>query len=189
MRRIYIMLTQVGTYVSRSIKYFTKDPYNHASIGLDESLTYFYTYARKVRRFPLISGLVREKINSGIFPYYPQTKMIVYAIDVNDETYKRVHDIIRDYIHHRQECKYNFAALFGSVINRAFHFKRRHTCAEFVAVVLQRGGIHQFGKPLPLVRPGDLMDLPNSHVLYEGLMTEFDGLELFPNMLHNQLKY
>lgn len=176
MKHVYVMLTQTGTYIARSIRYFTKDPYNHASISIDDTLFNFWTFSRRVRRFPLIGGFVREQINRGIFPEYPQTRMVIYAIPISDEAYHRLQTILRDYIHQHRRWKYNFAAIFGGLINRPFQTHSRHTCSEFVSVILQKSGICTFNKPSPLIRPSDLMDLPNSTVLYEGLMTEYAAL-------------
>ncbi len=67
MKEVYIMLTQVGTLVSKSIKLYTKAKYNHASIGVDPSLRVFYSFARRVRYFPVIGGFITEVVNEGIF--------------------------------------------------------------------------------------------------------------------------
>ena len=76
MKEVYIMLTQVGTLVSKSIKLYTKAKYNHASIGADPSLRVFYSFARRVRYFPIIGGFITEVVNEGMFKYYPQQNVL-----------------------------------------------------------------------------------------------------------------
>jgi hypothetical protein len=174
MKKVYIMVAQAGTVVSKVIKLFTKSPYNHVSIGLDESLTYFWSFARKLRYFPIIGGFVREQLKEGIYKNHPETKCIIYSLEVDDETYDRVEALIDHYIKHRKEYHYNLAALFGGLIKRPYHFDKRHTCAEFVAVVLQESGAYQFSKPLPLTRPDEIMKIKGLQVLFEGKMIDFE---------------
>ena len=57
MKKIYIILTQSGTLFSKTIRFFTGKPYNHASIGLNESLDEFYSFGRKVPTNPLLQVL------------------------------------------------------------------------------------------------------------------------------------
>jgi len=56
MRKIYLLLAQSDTFISEAIRFVTRDPYNHAAIGVDDSLTYFWTFGRKLRFFPVVGG-------------------------------------------------------------------------------------------------------------------------------------
>ena len=66
-KKIYIVLSQTGTWFSRAIKFFTKDPYNHASISLDKELNHMYSFGRKKVNNPLRGGFVREYTDKGVF--------------------------------------------------------------------------------------------------------------------------
>ena len=46
-KNIYIMISQTNTGCSRILKFFTRAPYNHASIALDENLNSLYSFARQ----------------------------------------------------------------------------------------------------------------------------------------------
>ena len=61
-RYIYIMLSKTGTLFSETIRVYTKDYYNHASLGLDEGLYNLYSFGRKTPKNPLIAGFIKEDI-------------------------------------------------------------------------------------------------------------------------------
>lgn len=174
MKQIYIMLTQVGTLVSKSIKLYTKAKYNHASIGVDPQLRVFYSFARRVRYFPIIGGLITEVVNEGMFKYYPQTECAIYALTVDEATYDRFCTVLEKYTKESHKYHYNLLGLFGCIFNKPFHFQYRNTCAEFVAKVLHEAGIYSFNKPFSLVRPDEIPHIPKLQKVYEGLMRGLD---------------
>ncbi len=174
MKEIYIMLTQVGTLVSKSIKLYTKAKYNHASIGVDPSLRVFYTFARRVRYFPIIGGFVTEVVNEGMFKYYPETECAIYSMKVTDKVYERVCKVLETYISDPKKYRYNLLALLGIIINKPFCFENKSTCAEFVAKVLHQSDIYTFNKPFCFVRPYELSEIPGLNLLYEGQMLKID---------------
>ena len=174
MKEVYIMLTQVGTLVSKSIKLYTKAKYNHASIGVDPSLRVFYSFARRVRYFPVIGGFITEVVNEGMFKYYPQTECAIYAIKVSDAVYERVCEILEMYKRNSGKYHYNLMALLGILINRPFTHKYKCTCAEFVARVLHQADIYTFNKPFCFVRPDELPAIPGTSLVYEGRMVNLD---------------
>ncbi|MCX7774463.1 MAG: hypothetical protein N2376_15345 [Clostridia bacterium] len=174
MKEIYIMLTQVGTLVSKSIKLYTKAKYNHSSIGIDPELKVFYSFARRVRYLPVIGGFITEIINEGMFKYYPDTQCAIYALQVDDKVYTKVVSLLDNYIKEGHRYRYNILGLFGVVINRPFKHEYRNTCAEFIAKVLHDAGIYSFKKEFSLVRPDELPDIPGLKLVFEGRMQELD---------------
>lgn len=171
MKKVYIMLTQVGTLVSKSIKLYTKAKYNHASIGIDPNLQVFYSFARRLRFFPLVGGFVTELVNEGMFKYYPETECAMYGLKVSDAEYKKVCSILNLYLKNPQKYHYNLLALLGNFINKPISFNNRCTCSEFVAKILDEARIYRFSKPLPLVRPDDINNIARLELIYEGKMT------------------
>lgn len=173
MKEIYIMLSQLGTLVSKSIRLYTKAKYNHASISIDPQIREFYSFARRVRYFPLIAGFIREVLNEGMFKHYPGTECIIYSLPVEDELFDKTAALLDRYRMDAMNYKYNFLGFFGIALNKAFAVEHRHTCAEFVASILHESGIYSFPKPLPLVRPDDIPRVPGLRTLFEGKMTDF----------------
>jgi hypothetical protein len=176
MKEVYIMLTQVGTIVSKSIKFYTKAKYNHVSIGVDPELKVFYSFARRVRYFPVIGGFITETVNEGMFKYYPDTECAIYAIPVDDADYERVCFYIEKFKQNPLRYHYNFLGLFGVLFNKPFSSEYRNTCAEFVAKVLHEAGIYTFDKHFSLVRPDEIPHIPRLRKLYEGRMTELGSM-------------
>ncbi len=174
MKEIYIMLTQVGTLVSKSIKFYTKAKYNHSSIGVDPNLRVFYSFARRVRYFPLIGGFITEVVNEGIFKYHPETECAIYSKRVDNATYNKVCALLDLYKSNPKKYHYNLMALVGILINKPISSKNNRTCAEFIAKVLDEANIYKFKKPFPLVRPDDMPNIPNIKLLYEGRMLDLD---------------
>lgn len=173
MKKIYLLLAQADTFISEAIRFVTKKPYNHAAIGVDDSLTYFWSFGRKIRFFPVIGGFIRETLKEGLYRHHPKTRCIICSLEVTDEEYEEVCATIRYYVRHRKEYHYNFAALFGGLIRKPYYWKKRHTCSEFVATVIQDCGIHRFKTPLPLTRADELLKIPGLIHVFEGLMSDF----------------
>lgn len=179
MKKIYILLAQSDTLISQSIRFFTKAPYNHAALGVDDTLHEYWTFGRKLRFFPVWGGFIQEKIKEGMYHHHPETRCRISALQVTDAEYEEVCAMLRHYRQHRKEYRYNHAALFGGLIDRPLYMDKRHTCAEFVATVIQRCGIHTFAKPLPLTQPFELTQIPGLEPVFEGLMADFDPATVF----------
>ena len=46
MKKVYIILTYSGTFLSKIIKYYTRDEFSHVSISLDSDLKKMYSFGR-----------------------------------------------------------------------------------------------------------------------------------------------
>ncbi|MED4476449.1 hypothetical protein [Oceanobacillus caeni] len=54
-RKVYILLTDTGTFFTKLIKLYTKKPYNHASISFDSELSEVYLASVKcMKRQPFL---------------------------------------------------------------------------------------------------------------------------------------
>src|SRR3954463_3084448 len=90
---VYILLTDTGTLFTKSIKKYTKAPYNHASISFDAELTELYSFGRKNPNNPINGGFVKEDIFTGTYSKYPETTCVIYKLEVSErdiEKMKRV---------------------------------------------------------------------------------------------------
>ncbi len=57
MKNIYIILTQSGTIVAKTLQLVTRDEFNHSSLCVDEDFSNFYSFGRlKINNF--LSGRV-----------------------------------------------------------------------------------------------------------------------------------
>ena len=64
---IYVLLSRTHTTPARLIRFFTREPYSHASIALDIELNQLYSFARKHIHNPFDCGFIEENIETGIF--------------------------------------------------------------------------------------------------------------------------
>lgn len=77
MKRIFIVLTYTGTFPAKVIKLWTRKPYSHVSISLDESLTRMYSFARLGQYNIFNAGFLHEYINKGIFKKFKNTDALI----------------------------------------------------------------------------------------------------------------
>jgi len=174
MKEIYIMLTQMGTLVCKSIKFYTKAKYNHVSIGIDPQLKVFYSFARRLRYFPLIGGFITEVVNEGLFKDLSDSPCLVYSINVDDSTYERFCSILNQYKMNAKKYKYYLLGFFGVLFNIPAHNEYRNTCAEFAAKMLHHSDIYKFSKSFSLVRPDEFHNIPGLKVVFEGTIKELN---------------
>ena len=87
MKKIYIILTVTGTWLSRLIKMYTKDEFSHVSIALDSKLNEMYSFGRLKPYNPFIAGFVHERKNKGTFKRFFNTSCVIYELEIEDEQF------------------------------------------------------------------------------------------------------
>jgi len=173
-RNIYILLTDTGTWFSRMIKFYTKAPYNHASISLDENLNELYSFGRKVYFNPLSAGFIKEGVDQGVFFYKKNTKCILYRMIVSEEQYRKIFSKIYQFKCFQDQYRYNLLGVMGIAINKRFVRENAFTCSQFVAFTLAASGIHVFEKYIELITPNDIMKIPQLELIYEGKLKDYN---------------
>lgn len=173
-RKIYIMLSQTGTYFSRAIKLYTGYNYNHTSIALDRDLKELYSFGRRGKLgLPLPSGFVKEDKDNGIFSTYSKTTCRVYELEVSEEEYQKVKDVIEEFKIEDKKYKYSILGIFTIMFNIPFNRRYRFVCSQFVAHVLNEGKVVEFEKDISLIKPEDFETIDNSEVIYSGLLSKY----------------
>ena len=84
-RKLYILISKTHTVPARIIKFWTKEPYAHASIALDLELREMYSFARKGIYNPFNCGFIIEDIDNGIFGRDVETSCVVLELTVTDK--------------------------------------------------------------------------------------------------------
>ena len=113
MKKIYIVLTHTGTILSKIIKYWTKDEFSHVSIALDEDLKEMYSFGRLHPYNPIIGGFVHEKINKGTFKRFYKTKASIYSVEVEDNQFNNLKNIIYRIRDNKKQYKFNKIGLLA----------------------------------------------------------------------------
>lgn len=170
---VYVMLSQTGTLLDRAIRRITHGKYSHASICLDGDFQKFYSFGRIFPRNPFWGGYVMESPNFGTFKRFKNTEVIISRLEAEEEQYERLKRCLEYMFENKKRYKYNYLGLFLATFNRAYRKENRYYCSEFVGDTLRRFRLVDkcyFGK---IIRPMDLMSLPNSEVVYRGLLSKF----------------
>ncbi len=173
MKKIYIVVSYTGTILSNLIKLYTKKEYTHVSISLDNELNSLYSFGRINPYNPFIGGFVKEGINFGTFKRFKNTKVEVYSLNVDDEKYEKLKEIIYKIKENREEYKFNFIGLFLVMFHKKIYRNKAFYCAEFLKYVLEKSEISN--RELPkIVKPEDFQKLRESTLEYKGLLRVYD---------------
>ena len=172
MKKIYIILTYTGTFLSKVIKCYTGDEFSHVSIALDPKLKKMYSFGRLNPYNPFFGGFVHEGINIGTFKRFSRTRARIYSLEIEDEQYEKLKDTIMDIKQLRKDYRFNVLGLLAVGFNIKIRNEKSFYCAEFVKHVLEQAKIEE---SLPeLIRPDNFKQIGNLKVEYEGLLKLYE---------------
>ncbi|TQS75127.1 hypothetical protein DX933_07950 [Ornithinibacillus gellani] len=169
-KKVYILLSDTGSFFTKLIKLFTKKRYNHASISLDAALSDVYSFGRKKAGNPFVGGFVKEDVKQGLFT---QADCAIYALSVTEFQFNQMKSFIQEIESEKESYRYNFLGLFGFIIKRPIKREKALFCSQFVASVLKGCHIIQFEQPLSLIAPCDLQELSELKLVYEGTLKAY----------------
>ena len=168
--KIYIVLTDTGSMLTKAIKLYTKNPYNHVSISFNEDLTEIYSFGRKIPNNPFIGGLVKENLNSQIFK---EAGCAIYSYEVTEQQYNQMLHKVREMESEKNLYRYNFIGLLAAMAHLEIPRKYAYFCSQFVAMVLQEGDIYVVDKPTCFTSPYDIQIYSDLEFVYEGLLQKY----------------
>ncbi len=173
MKHIYIVLSQTGTLVSKALRFYTKDPYNHVSISFDRELTTMYSFGRKHRYNIFNSGLIFENFDHGLYPLYPDANCRIIEVAVSDYKYEMMKNSILSFCENKDEYRYNMLGILTYLLGFRWDRKYHYFCSQFVGHILVEANLWN---QLPaFTKPMDFYELPNRNLVYEGKIQEFAG--------------
>lgn len=195
MKYIYILLTNTSTLFSRTIKRYTKDSYNHASLALDEDLNELYSFGRKFVRNPLIGGFIKEDIKKGVYKLYPETTCVLYKLPVDKETYCNIKSTLNKFKKRKHFYGYNMIGLLGVIVDKPINIPFFYFCSQFVASVLIENNINLFDKNPGLITPAHFEKCNKLIKIYEGKLRDYKQEEniscfneLIPFVTYNEIQ-
>ena len=168
--RIYILLTQTTSVLTKVIKFYSKTPYNHASLAFDKRLEYTYSFGRVNPNDPLIGGFAHERLDAGVFK---DATCQLLSLDVTPEQYRKMREHVAQIEAEQLKYKYNFIGLFGARFDFEIKRKNAYFCSQFVSKVLQEVGLFPEDFPAHLVKPSDLAREINLKIEYQGLLSDY----------------
>lgn len=174
MKKIYIVTTYTGTFLSYLIRKVSKSPYAHISLSLNEDLSPMYSFGRLNPKTPIFAGFVEENINEGLYEIKKNALCRVYSIEVDYPKYTKLVQNIMKVNENRTRYNYDVKALVYLSFNKAREKEYRYVCSHFVADMLYKSDIHIFDKSPSLVKPEDFYNNPNLKLEYEGLLCKYN---------------
>ena len=172
-RFIYIVLTDTGTVFTKTIKTYTKAPYNHSSLSLDKDLIQLYSFGRKKPNNPFKAGFVQEDVLNGTYKKYPKTTCAIYEVQVSPRQYQKIERMIALFQKNNKKTIYNLLGVFGVAVKAPFEPQGSYFCSQFVAEILHRAGIRFWPKLPSLVEPDDFRRVLKPHLIYEGVLADY----------------
>lgn len=175
LKKIYIIVSNSGSIVSKILKISTKEEYVHVAISLDKDFKNTYSFGRKYTYIPLPGGLINEYYERRI-KYFSNSKIKVFELEISNRQYKKlVNDLNNNYINKKDELKYNILGLFLIKLKIAKHRKNHYCCSQFCGKVLKDNNILQFEKDYSLIEPKDFLNLDK--VVFEGNTIDYLNIQ------------
>ena len=171
MKQIYFVLTDTGTVLSKIVKTFMKDEFGHVSISLDRKLNKMYSFGRINPYNPFYGGFVHEHIYMGTFKRFHKTKAKILLLNIKDEQYEKLEQIIKEMRKEKRKFKFNSIGLFGVYFKKKRKKENYFYCAEFVKYITEKAGINL--KLPEFVRPDDFKKIKKTDTIYTGLLKEY----------------
>lgn len=172
-KKIYIVLSQTGTILSRVLKMITGSEYNHASVSLQPDLSYMYSFGRRHPYNPFWGGFVKESPNFGTFKRFSETRAVVLAIPVDDDTYLELKKELEKMFNDKDSYSYDVLGLLLAGFNIIYKREKHYYCSEFVRELLVQCGVEESDQFQPIVQPVHFLTIPDSEVIYRGKLSDF----------------
>lgn len=173
MRKVYIVLTYTGTVLAKVVKMYTHNEFSHVSISLDSELHEMYSFGRLNAYNPFWGGFVHEAQDKGTFKRFKKTKTRIYSLEVDDEQYETLKQVIEE-IQTENSIKsyhFNILGLFLVAVHLKFKREKSFYCAEFVKYVLNESHINV--KLPELIKPMDFAYLDDLDEVFSGLLKDY----------------
>ncbi len=171
-KKIYIVLTYTGTALAKLIKYYTHSEYSHVSISLDEELNDMYSFGRIYTYIPFIGGYVHEHLDKGTFKRFKNTEASIYELNVTDEQYEIIKNIVLNMYENKELYRFNVIGLFANGLNIKFMERQNYFyCAEFIKYLFKCANIYI---DLPeLTKPNDFKSVKELILTYKGKLNKY----------------
>lgn len=167
-KKIYIVLMHTKTIPSKIVKFFTKYKYSHVAISLEKGCKTTYSFGRRKLNSILNGGFSVLQKDGEFFKKFNKTECKIYEIEVTEEQYRKVSEIIEKMIKEQEKYKYDFIGIIPRFFGIPITIKNRYVCSYFVAEVLEKANILKFNKPTCLIKPKDFENIKIFKKIYEG---------------------
>ena len=171
-RKVYIVLSQTGTVLSRILRALTGDSYNHSSIALTEDLQTMYSFGRLHPYNPFRGGFVQESPAYGTFKRFKNTRVMVLETEISSESYSEIGQLICEMLKDKARYHYNYWGLLLAALRIPVKKKNCYYCSEFVKALVLRMGLPGAEEIPDIVRPMHFLTVSHKTV-YVGKLREY----------------
>ncbi len=169
-KKIYIVLSQSYTVLSRIIKKITKEKYSHVSISFDKECTSMYSIGRRYTHWPFSGIYRRESIYEGVYKANKKSEVLVYELKVNNREYENIIKCLDKY--GKPSKGYNLIGLILVLFNKKID-RNKYYCSEFIYKVLSDDTVNIFPKTDNVVKPMDFIKINGLKKVYEGKVIDY----------------
>ena len=107
----------------------------------------------------------------GTFKRFKNTKCIVKYIEVTEEQYEKIKEMVHRFEQEKKVYRFNVVGLFAVAFHKKIQRANSYYCAEFVKYVLEEADVVE---DLPkLIKPDDFNKIDNAKIVYKGLLRKY----------------
>lgn len=170
MKYIYLLFTDTGSLLTKTIKLYTKQKYNHVSLSLTENLEYTYSFGRKQINNPFIGGFVHEDLSDNFFL---NSNCKILRLEVTESQYNSIYSLINQFKETENLYHYNLLGLINILTNTAHNREDAYFCSEWVSYVIELSNVHKFTNPTYEVTPELIMNELSLEFVFEGILLDY----------------
>lgn len=174
---VYILLTNTGSMMSKTIKNVTGDAFTHASLSFDIKLKEVYSFN--------INGFVKESLNM-FKEKFGNIDIGVFCVLVPKDGINIIKQKIQEFTNNMKQYSYNILGLFGVLFDKPINRDNKMFCSQFVDSMLKLGGSDVTNKNSGLVRPQEFATSNVIFKLFDGKLNDYTDSKAKRNL--NKIK-
>ncbi len=159
-RKVFVLLTRFPDLGSKITSVITNFYYTHASIGLEEDKSTFYSFVTK--------GFIVENIERYIRPDREPYPCMLYEVEVTNEVYEKIKNTIHTFVAEKKNLKYAKLGVALCIFRISYQSPDSYFCSQFVADILKSSGAVHFEKSSSLFLPKDFDRLDGLRYVFSG---------------------
>lgn len=132
---LYVMLSRTPTGMGKIIRLFTRSPYNHVSLTLDDSFRQFVSFARYRVDTPLAGGYITEPAERFLAGD-SEVPVRIFRVEITDEKAQHLTKLFAWAGDRNTGLIYDSLAALLSTFHIRTHIPGAYTCLSFASKVL-----------------------------------------------------
>lgn len=171
--KIFIVITQSGSCLSKLLKVVTRAPYNHVSLSLKNDLCEMYSFGRLKPRNPVVGGFVMESPHSGTFARFDKTKAVVLCKPVSKSQYFAIERHLKALYNKKEQLRYDVLGLLLAALKIKYTRKNKYYCSEWVKEMMLRHGVARSWQFERITKPIHFLKLNGAELIFKGRLQDF----------------